>query len=234
LEKQIDAYVKGHLSEEQALKLWEELLKQPKYIELLRTELGVKSIVSEHPADYSATSEPSQNTPPSIRPWAAAAAVIIIAVTLYFFSTDSQQPLRQLGLNSITLSEQLASAPILRSDQSPTTPGDSLLNLGFKAAISGDLSEATAFYDTIIDKYPEQSTAIQAYLNKGIIQFNRDDFAGAISFFKKSVDGAKTQPLTREKGYWYLGNAYVRVDSLSQAHDAVFEAYSMEGVYQTP
>lgn len=48
LEKQIDAYLKGNLSEDEALKLWERLFKDPDYIQLMKTELALKSIYKRY------------------------------------------------------------------------------------------------------------------------------------------------------------------------------------------
>lgn len=47
LEKQIDAYLKGNLSEDEILKLWEKLFLNPDYIQLLKTELAIKSIFKD-------------------------------------------------------------------------------------------------------------------------------------------------------------------------------------------
>ncbi|SHF93989.1 Tetratricopeptide repeat-containing protein [Fodinibius roseus] len=239
LEKQIDAYVKGHLTEKQAQELWEELLKNPGYIELLNTEISLRNMVTE--ADSGKSSSGTKQRHALIHSlqnswkWAAAAvAIVIVAVAVNFFLMDTEQTLDELALNEIPLSESLASAPALRSGQARSTPGDSLLNRGFKEAISGNISKAMELYDVIIQEYPDQPSAVQAYLNRGIIQFNRYNYEGAIVSFKEVVGKAEEQSFLREKGYWYLGNAYINTDSLSRAHEAIFEVYSMEGVYRNP
>lgn len=241
LEKQIDAYIKGRLTEEQAQKLWEELLKNPDYIELLNTELGLQSMLA-NPEDTRRESSGRAEDHQAIAylsrdswKWlSAAAAVVILAIAISLFRMDSEQTLGELALSEITLSENLASAPTLRSEQHQVTPGDSLLNLGFKAAISGDLSGSLELYDIIIREYPEQPVTVQAHLNKGIIQFNRGNFREAIASFKEVAGKAGQNSFLREKAYWYLGNAYINTDSLSRAYDTIFETYSMEGIYQNP
>lgn len=239
LEKQIDAYIKGHLTEEQAQELWEELLKNPGYIELLNTEISVQSIVSgvgsRESAPDTGLSQALIHSLQNSWKWAAAAvAVIIVAVTVNFFLTDGEQTLDELALNEIPLSESLASAPALRSGQARSTSGDSLLNQGFKTALSGDISKAMELYDAIIKNYPGQPAAVKAYLNRGIIQFNRGNNEGAIASFKEVVGKADKQSFVREKGYWYLGNTYINTDSLGRAHDALSEVFSMEGIYRNP
>lgn len=239
LEKQIDAYIKGQLDDQQAQKLWERLLENPEYIELLNTEIGVRSILTEEidqsnegNADRHALIHTLQNS------WkwvVGVAAVVIIAVAINVLELDSQQSLDELALKNINLSENLASAPTLRSaQQKQQTPSDSLLNLGFKAAISGDISKAVKLYDLIIMKHADQPAVVQAYLNKGIIQFNDGNFEGAIASFKQVTDKSEQQSFILEKGYWYLGNAYVNTDSLSRANEAIQKVYSMKGIYYKP
>lgn len=240
LEKKIDAYIKGQLTEKQAQKLWEELLKNPDYIELLNTELGVKAILSnpditgESPGRAEDHQAIKYSAYQSWKWLSAAAAVIILAVIVSLFRMDSKKNLGELALSEISLPENLVSAPTVRSDQQRITAGDSLLNLGFKAAISGDFSEAVELYNTIIMEYPEQPVAVQSYLNRGIIQFNRNHLAEAIASFKEVVDNAGETSIIREKGYWYLGNAYIKADSLNEAYDAILKTYAMEGVFQKP
>lgn len=238
LEKQIDAYIKGRLSEGQAQELWEELLKNPEYIEILNTELGVQSILTETADPESTGQEDHYELIHSLQnswKWVAvAASIVILVVAINFFRMDAGPTLQELALSEITLSENLASAPTLRSEGTQVTPGDSLLNMGFKAAISGDIDEAIELYDAIIMDYPDDPAAVQAYLNKGIIYFNRSNFEQAIASFKEVVGKAEDRSFTREKGYWYLGNAYINTDSLQQAHEAISEVYSMEGIYRNP
>ena len=237
LEKQIDAYIKGQLSEEEAQELWEELLMHPEYIDLLNTELGVQSIVTESDTEQPPAEDERHSLIHTLQnswKWVGAAAVVaLLVVAINFFSMDSTQTLKELSINSINLSENLSSAPVLRSKGGQVTPEDSLLNLGFKAAVDGDLAKAVSLYDKIIQGYPELPAAVQAYLNKGIIQFNKTQFDGAILSFKAVTEKAGEESFAREKGFWYLGNAYINTDSLEEAHSAIFQAYSMDGIYRT-
>ena len=237
LEKQIDAYIKGRLSEKEAQELWEELLMHPEYIELLNTEIGVQSIVTEGNEQQPPAEDERHSLIHTLQnswKWVgAAAAVALLVVSINFFSMDSKHSLKELSINNINLSENLSSAPVLRSKRGQVTPEDSLLNLGFKAAVDGDLTKAVTLYDKIIQDYPDLPAAVQAYLNKGIIQFNKTKFEGAILSFKAVTEKADKESFTKEKGFWYLGNAYINTDSLEEAHAAIFQAYSMNGIYRT-
>ncbi|MCW9705587.1 tetratricopeptide repeat protein [Fodinibius salsisoli] len=238
LEKQIDAYIKGHLDDQEAQELWENLFENPEYIELLNTEIGVQSILQE---DVGQPQQDDKNRHAVIHTlqnswkWVVAvAAVVIVAVAINVLELNTEQSLNELALKDINLSENLASAPTLRSVQQQQSPSDSLLNLGFKAAISGDISGAVKFYDMIIMEHPEQPAAVQAHMNKGIIQFNDRSFEGAIASFKQVTRKAEPKAFILEKGYWYLGNAYINTDSLNQAHTAIEQVYSIEGIYYKP
>lgn len=237
LEKQIDAYIKGRLSEEEAQEMWEELLLHPEYIELLNTEIAVQSIVAESEPSKQSSGDKRHSLIHTLQnswKWVGAAATVaLLVVAINFFSMDSTRTLQELSVNSINLSENLSSAPVLRSRGLQIPPEDSLLNLGFKAAVEGDLDKAVQLYDKIIREYPDRPAAVKAYLNKGMIQFNKAQFDGAIQSFKAVTQKSKEQSFIREKGFWYLGNAYINTDQPSKARKAIFEAYSMDGIYRT-
>lgn len=242
LEKQIDAYVKGKLTEEEAMQLWEKLLERPDYIELLEIELGVKEILEEknipesgHNTDPSDSAEQSSfiySLQRSKKWLAAAAAVAILVVAVNILQLDTNQNISEWALNEINIAENLSSAPILRSQKSDETPADSLLNRGFEAAISGNVAEAVQMYDQIIEQHSDESAAVQAYLNKGIIQYNAGRFGDSITSFEAVLDNVEDEPVTTEKAYWYLGNAYINIEKLTEAREAIHKVYSMDGIYR--
>ena len=245
LEKKIDAYVKGQLSEEEAEKLWVKLLQRPDYIELLETELGVQSIIQKRSSSDSDDTERGDNSSTeesgviyalkNSRSWiAAAAAVVLLVVAINVFQTDTNQDIGKLAVGEINFAENLASAQILRSQKTNVSPADSLLNRGFQAAISGNVSQAIDMYNEIISKHADEPAAIQAYLNKGIIQYNSGDYREAISAFQSTLRKVEDKPVVKEKAHWYMGNAYINVDSLEKARKTIQEAYAMDGIYRNP
>ena len=238
LEKQIDAYIKGKLSDEEAQKLWERLLERPDYIEMLETELGVRSILQKS-AGTSTTSTNEQTVIYSLKKswkWmAAAASVAILVVAINFFQIDTNQDIKQSTLSEINYGKNLSSAPIQRSQKSDITTADSLLNEGFEAAISGEVSQALQTYNKIIDEYGDKPAAIQAYLNKGIILYNTGRFEMSIASFTSVIEkGGEDKPVVEEKAHWYLGNAYINIDKLEKARSAIHTVYAMDGIYRKP
>lgn len=240
LEKQIDAYIKGRLSEEEALQLWEQLLQRPDYIELLETELSVKSIMesrssTDRNSDDSTSAEQSgiiYSLQRSQKWLAAAAAVALLVIAVNILQIDTNQKIGDLTLNEINVVENLSSAPILRSQKSEMAPADSLLNRGFEEAISGNISAALEFYNKIIENHSDESAAVQAYLNKGIIQYNSGHFSESITSFKAVLENVDNKPVVTEKAYWYLGNAYINIEKLTEAREAIHQVYSMDGIYR--
>jgi len=241
LEKQIDAYIKGKLTEEEAQKLWVKLLQRPDYIDLLDTELGLQSILQNRnlePQNENHSSAEENNIIYSLKQskkWiAAAAAVAILVVAVNILQVDTKQQLGELALKDINIAENLSSAQILRSQKTELMPSDSLLNHGFKAAISGDIDKALKMYNKIIEEYGDKPVAVQAYLNKGIIQYNSGSFGESISSFQAVLKKVEQKPVVEEKAYWYMGNAYINIEKLEEARKAIHKTYAMDGIYRKP
>ena len=241
LEQQIDAYIKGKLSEKEADELWEKLLLRPDYLELLETELSVKSILEDRAVEKTSTNDSKAEERAAIyslrKSWkwiAAAASVAILVVAINFLQLDTNQKITELAIGDISISENITSAPVMRSQKSEMTPADSLLNRGFEAAISGHVSKAMKVYDKIIAEYGAEPAAVQAHLNKGIIQYNSGDFKTSISSFEQVIANVKERAVSEEKAYWYMGNAYMNLEQLEKARKAIHQTYAMDGIYRQP
>lgn len=237
LEEKIDAYVKGRLSDDEGQELWAELLQNPEYIDLLNTELGLKSILEDQSRESgNNNSVEDSGVIYSLRKswkWtAAAAAVILIIIGINFFQANTNQNIREMTLGNIDVAQNIMSAPVVRSQKGGITPADSLLNKGFEATISGEVEKALSEYRKIIEKYPNEDSAIRAYLNIGIIEYNTGDYKEAIVSLKHVANKNVGNDITQEKGYWYMGNAYININKLSKARDAIHTTYAMNGIYR--
>ncbi len=78
IEEDIDAYLKGALSEREVERLWIQLLKKPAYIALLETEIDLLRI-------YMVRQEAVNNKPSEWKWTATAAAVIILVIMIMAF-----------------------------------------------------------------------------------------------------------------------------------------------------
>lgn len=241
LEKQIDAYIKGRLTESEAENLWVALLKRPDYIDMLETELSVKLILEEQLQAEREKEAGAKVTNifqnPLMRSWkwlATAAAIAILVIAINFLQLDTHQTIRQLTLGEINMVENLASPEVLRSQKTEISDVDSLLNIGFKAAISGDVQGALEIYKEVVNNYNNEPAVAMAYLNMGIINYNSESFENASLAFKNAIQRVVDDAVLEEKAYWYLGNAYIHLGQLEEAREAIHSAYSVDGMYRKP
>ncbi|MDX1592429.1 MAG: tetratricopeptide repeat protein, partial [Balneolaceae bacterium] len=232
---------KGHLSEEKSENMWKALLFRPDYIELLETELYIKRIIEEQDATERNGSLPVNSGSSSQKAisfswkWlAAAASVAILIISISFMQGEQEKSLQELMQGEINIVEHFASPEVMRSQDTEITAIDSLLNLGFKAAISGDVEKALGFYNNVIENYGNAPNVSMAYLNLGIIQYNRENYREAATAFDNAIQKVRDDRILEEKAYWYLGNSYVHLNRLTEGREAIIRAYRMNGIYQNP
>lgn len=236
LEKRIDAYVKGRLTGQEAEKLWEELLQRPDYIELLETELTLKAMFDEeqqsedkHSRKPGAAIYNLQHSWKWLAGAAAVAIVLLISIKLFSPERSPGEPV----LTEIEIMDHLITAPVMRSDGLRQSTTDSLLNRGYQAAVSGDLSGAMEIYDKIIEQDDSPVTA-DAWLNKDILHFNKGAYEEAVPAFKAVLEIEPESPVKIEKAYWYLGNAYLHLGDVANARNAVQHVRDMKGLFEEP
>lgn len=222
LEQKVDAYVKGRLSEEEAEQLWVELMKHPEYIALLQTEI-----------DLSRTYQQPSGKNSYYWKWiAAAAAVILLVVTINVLSPNKPGPISIWTHSNIGIAENMASAEVTRSATTALDPADSLLNTGFKAALSGRVDEAMNIFQGVVKQYDTTRAASKAHLNLGILQYNAGKYSKCVDSFNNAISTAGDDSLLIERSYWYLSNAFVNTNQLKQARKAVEQAFSMGDIYK--
>jgi tetratricopeptide (TPR) repeat protein len=223
LEKKIDAYIKGNLSNDEVKSLWVDLLRQPEYISLLKTEIDVTRL---HQARQGSA------TQTDYWKWiGAAAAVVLLVISLNVFTDDAPQSIGAYTQGEIGLIENLSSSPVTRS-ATAVEPSDSLLNAGFKAALDGNTQAAINIYSSILQEYESNGIRSKAYLNLGILHYNSGDFALSIESFRNAIAKAGDDEILKERSYWYLGNALVNTNKFEKAREAVYQAYSRGEIYK--
>lgn len=233
--KQIDAYVKDQLSEQETEELWIELLKNQEYLEYLETELAIKSIFEQKKNSTGDDSESRISELHTSWKWiAAAASVAILVIAINFLKIDGSGSLSKQTIGSINMTEHLAAPLVMRSQESDLSGADSLMNVGFEAALSGDIDRAIKMYENVTRKYENSEVAAQAHLNIGIIRYNSGEYRIASEAFERAISIVKQDKMLQEKAYWYLGNAYINLDQFKKAREAVQNAYALDGAYRKP
>lgn len=252
LDSRIDAYLNGQLSDHEIDELWSELIGNSDYYDYFKTKVHLKKIFEERASTSSDDSSQSASVHPlpqeqksknsdskrtdSNTTWiwfAAAAAILALVFGLNIFQMSTDTSLSFWTIESIP-SGKLESPDIMRSDSGKTKKSDSLLNLGYHAMITGEIDQAEQLYTTIVTKYSNEQSALLAHLNLGILKYNQEHYEKAISHFKSVIESNTPRVRVEEKAYWYMGNAYVNLDELEKARDAVHEAWSINGVYRNP
>lgn len=230
--KSIDAYLKGTLSAREGEELWIELLKNPEYLQYLETEIAVKSILRE---SQNKPEEKQASVSVLRQSWkwiAAAASVAILVVAINFMGGETQQSLQQLTLKNISMAENLAAPMVFRSQKTDLSEADSLMNVGFEAALSGNLARALEIYETVIQKFEQEQVSAQAHLNIGIIKYNNGEYETAAESFNHTLTRVEEDAVLEEKALWYIGNAYIKLDRFEGAREAITAVIEMEGIYK--
>jgi len=233
IRKQIDAYVKGALGEQEIEELWVKFAKHPELLEELELEIGVKSLVEDGKSGDAAKKSASIKTLPTWTWHAAAAAILLLVAVVQVFQIPSKANLEEFVVASIK-ADQLETSDGIRSKDVTITNADSILNLGFNEFVSGNLDRALYLYSEVITEYDYEPYGSKAYLNNGIIYYNMANYDSAIVAFNESLSRNTESKMMQEKAYWYLGNSYANIGELEAARNAAYQAYRLEGVFKKP
>lgn len=228
IRQQIDAYIKGKLKQDEIEALWQQIAKDPSLLEDLELEIGVRELLKKE-------SKSKKSSTYSLPNWTwhvSAAAVILLVALVQLFKVETPTELNQFVIGSIK-ADQIESSEGIRAKDMVITIPDSLLNLGFKAVLSGNNNQALDLFDEIITNYDVEPYGSKAFLNKGILYYNNGEYEEAISAFLNSLERASDNRMISEKAYWFLGNAYVNTEQLEKALEAVGIAYSKDGVFRS-
>jgi len=247
--RQIDAYLKGELSEKEVHELWVKLLKNPELLELLETEAALKDIYKEMQSDSWSGIDPDSDDPANYieeesRRWysssknfigmtAIAASIAILITVVFMLQEPDVKNGRELAIYKIAVT-RMESPQIQRSETQQLSPIDSLINLALQAAFNDNLSEAERIYHEIIKRFDSEPSIAMAHLNLGIINYNLRNYKKAITNFEDALQVPGINMLVTEKAYWYMGNAYLNLDNWQKARDAVYQAYVEHGVFRNP
>ncbi len=233
IRKQIDAYIKGSLTEEEIMKLWAEFAKNPSLLEELELEIGVKKLIEENVFEAEKKSPANTLQLPRWTWHAAAAAVLLLVALVQLFKIESKTEIGDFIVQSIP-ADQVETGDGIRAKDMVVATADSILNLGFSALVSGDNEKALALFNEVIENYDIEPYGSKAYTNKGIILYNESDYEASIAAFRSALERVQDSRMITEKAYWYLGNALVNLGRLEEARTAVGYAYSQNGVFRKP
>lgn len=236
--KEIHRYISGDLSLKEIDELWVQFLKNPEYYNWFETELHLRKLAKDskkatiHPLNSSQNN--SQKTFRNYRKWViAAAAAVVISFGLQFFSMDGTDTILNYSIESIENTE-LVGADVFRSDEEEGSSIDVAINQGLAYAYNDEEERAIETFREILLQDPTEEQRARAEINLGILLYNQGDYSDAVIHFETVTQIDELNRFFEEKAWWFLGNAYLNLRQLSEARDAVFNAYTLDGRYQTP
>ncbi|MCC5942678.1 MAG: hypothetical protein JJU37_14145 [Balneolaceae bacterium] len=237
--KSIENFINGELSQSEIDDLWVEFLKNPEYYKLFETELHLKALIKKGVKpnfidDVGKVNEPTTHYLYKYKAWiVAAAAALLITIGLQFFSIDEQQAMQQWAISSIDKTEMLG-ADVYRSDEQEVASVDIAINEALALAYNDETVIAIERFRELLTLSPTDQQRVRIEMNLGILLYNVTAYESAAVHFESVVEFEEADINFKEKGYWFLGNAYLNMGQLQEARDAVFEAYTMSGRFQNP
>ncbi|MDZ7717933.1 MAG: hypothetical protein U5K72_03810 [Balneolaceae bacterium] len=236
LEK-IDQYIKGELSQDEIDELWKQFLQHPEWYDWFETELHLRSLIKKKKRpNFNTDNAANRSTNPNLkkyRRWIyAAAAAVLLAIGLQFFGYEQSEPVSGFALAEIDQSN-LIGADVLRSDDIPAGELDVAINEALATAYEGETEEAIAEFQELLAESPNNQQQARIEMNLGILFYNSGDYESAKNHFRSIVEIENIEDYQKEKAWWFLGNAHLNVEEPRAAREAVFNAYSMNGRYQS-
>lgn len=222
LERKIDLYVNGQLSQEEIDELWAELIQDENQLDYLKTVANAKAVIED---------ERKRETKffSLKRTWAyAAAAVVILLIGVLTVMNTQNMPSETVEpITSIEL-DYYRSENGVRGIESQ----QKVLKNALTLANQGNTSQAIEILETELETAENTTWIAELHINIGSLYYNEGKYQASIENFQKVVDRQSVDVLTREKGYWYLGNAYFQLNELDKAQQAIQKAYELNGAYR--
>ena len=222
LERKIDLYLNGWLSEEQIDELWSELIQEPYYLDYMKSVANLKSIIIEQREKAKPT------VANKIRRYAsyvtAAAVVIFVGVlgVMNYSSSNSPSisPISEIGLD------------IVRSDVGVSANiTNETIKKAIQLAADGSTLEAKELLAKELEEQKDPALIADFSITLGSIHYNLGEYDKAVLNFKIAVSQVNISDKILEKGYWLLANSYFQLDQLAEAKAAFQNTYDLDRQY---
>jgi tetratricopeptide (TPR) repeat protein len=222
LERKIDLYLNGRLSEDQVDDLWSELIQDGYYLDYMKSVANLKSIIVDNRESVKPTFVKQ------VRKYAAyvtAAAVVIFVGVLGVMNYSSNNsplvsPIAEIGLD------------IVRSDVGVSVNvTNETIKRAIQLAADGNTLEAKELLSTELKEEQDPSLIAEFSITLGSIHYNLGEYNEAVSSFNTAVAQKNIPESILEKGYWLLANSYFQLDQLAEAKIAFQNTYDLDRQY---
>jgi len=238
--REITRYIDGDLSKEEVENLWAQFVDNPEYYKWFETELHLRDLAKKASESniHSIHSDSEHDTPESFwkssTGWIlAVAAAVLISFGLQFFSTGDTIIYHPDSISQIDLNE-MSGSDILRSEEDVSQTMDIEINRALASAYQDDPDGAIRKFRALLLQDPDPQQKARMELNLGILYYNMADYEQAKVFFESVAQTEAMNKFFTEKAWWFLGNAYLNLEMLEEAREAVNNAYTSGGRYVDP
>ena len=235
--QEIEKYIRGELNQAEIDELWKKFLQNPEYYDLFETEIHLKSLIRKGRRPLYSEPENKNNDEPDLNlfqaygKWIiAAAAAMIIALGLQLFTMETVEPVQSLAVAEIE-KRHLVAADVIRSDEESADELDVLINRAIAQTHEGSTEDAIQLMREVLSASPDPRQQILVNLNLGILLYNVREFRASIPHFQEVAKSENIAAHRREKAWWFLGNAYLQLEELREAREAVLKTYGFNGQF---
>lgn len=226
LERKIDLYVHGQLNDEQIDDLWADLVQNDYALDYLKTVASLKGVIDEESEQELSQKKSNIRILKSSNWYMAAAAAMVLIIGAFGLlqlntETESVDPIA-----SIELDYYRSADGTVEGDE-----GDTVIREAIVLANEGEHQQAIQIIDDGLGQVSDADSRALLFINAGSILYNVSMYEDAIVRFEKVVEIEESDPLVRERAYWYLGNTFFQLNKLEEAKQAFQNAYELNGAY---
>lgn len=224
LERRIDLYVNGKLTQEQVDELWAELIQDEYYLDYTKSVANLKAVIENErtsklkPPTYQLRKVASYGV-------AAAIAIIIGVVGVLNFNGNNTSSDNLLAVEWIEYDTYRS------SNDSPAITNNEIVKTAIRLANDGETEDAIELLENEIAKEQDVNVLAELSLSLGSIQYNNGDYSNALINFNRVIEQTGINSLILEKGFWYLANTQIQLDNLEDAEISLQKTLDIDGQY---
>lgn len=250
--KKIDSYLNGEMPANEQDAFWDLLIENPEYYQKVKLEASLRAVISEDASsdNYVSSTDESGVTEEitadskvhylsGYRNWmiaVAAVLVLVIGINLLKVTSPESPATRIALLDDLHIVENIdmfdmESVAATRGDVSDEDdPFTELFDKSLMAAFTDEADEALEVYEDIITRFPDDVRTAKAYMNAGIILYNKSEYDRAADYFTEAVTKSQ-RPEFEEKAWWFKANAELVLENYEAARYSMYMAYGFNGIY---
>lgn len=232
IEKQVDRFLDGDLSESEIDALWAKLIQDLDALDYLETKATLRKMSIEGRHDSAVNNNKSyvkhlkdsrKNKVAAYASYLIAASVLIVGIT-FSYNTLSDS---DFDIEAIAVIEYETE----RSSESMSSEFESTLNSAISLSADGQADEAIM---TLHEAYNNGLTDAQKHelmMLEGTIYYNAGNYNSALASFKELTTAENIDVLEYEKAVWYKANSYIQLGNYDLAREHLTTVVQLDGAF---